>query len=321
MNHTFRHRGLRFARCAALLPLFLLVGLCASPLPLQLFYRPPGTFVETYRRAPGPLELVVYPSPRTDGVGLARGGVIFIHGGGWSVSGAGVPTFSDWDRPLRDAGLRAFALEHRVPPKYRGRDQIEDCVAAVNYVRTNAERFGIPGDRLALIGFSSGGHLAVMTALSMSRPRPGVRSVNDNPVRAVVSFYAPLDPEALLGDSGDPEVRRLLVNYLPRFDAETVAAAEATELRRNFYRRALNDVSPVKHLHRYAPPMLLVHGVKDELVPIEQSRTLYAAAVQVRPDLAVLREVPRGDHHFIRSRSRWARDVEREAIEFIVERM
>lgn len=316
-------QDLRASRClrfAVLFPLLLSVGVCASPPPLQLFYRPPGTFTETYRRAPGPLELVVYPQARTTSAGMARGGVIFIHGGGWSVAGAGVPTFSDWDEPLREAGLRAFALEHRVPPQYRGRDQIEDCVAAVNYVSENAARFGIPADRLALVGFSSGGHLAVMTALSMSRPRPGVRSL-ESPLRSVVSFYAPLDPQSLLNDSGDPEVRRLLVNYLPRFDAETVSAAEATELRRNFYRRALNDVSPVQHLHRYAPPMLLIHGVQDELVPVEQSRALYAAAVQVRPDLAILREVPRGDHHFIRSRRSWARDVEREAIRFMLERM
>ena len=294
--------------------------LCKS-VPLQLFFRPPGTEVETYKRSPVPLELVVYPAPQNK---AARGAVVFIHGGGWSVAGAGVPTYQDWHEPLQTAGLRAFAVEHRVPPEYRGRDHINDCVDAIRYIENNAARFGIPANRLALVGFSSGGHLAVMSGLSLSRPRPGIRSLaSAGPVRAVVAYYAPLDPERLLDQNPSPALREVLVNYLPRYALHSRAVAgdapREEELRRSFYERALKDISPMQHVHAFAPPMLLLHGVRDDLIPVQQSRSFFEHANQVRPGMIQLREVERGDHHFIRSRSRWARAVDQAAIDFIVE--
>jgi acetyl esterase/lipase len=291
---------------------------CRSSVPLQIFYRPPGTTVEVYKSRPVALELVVYPPP----AGPARGAVIFIHGGGWSVAGAGIPTYQDWHGPLREAGLRAFALEHRVPPRYRGRDHINDCVDAVRYIERNAERFGFPADRMALVGFSSGGHLAVMTGLSLSRPRPGLRSLaGAGPVRAVVAYYAPLDPERLLEDTTNPDLREVLVNYLPRYSAAPINGAtdanQLSALRRSFYERALADISPMRHVHAFAPRMFLLHGVADELIPVDQSRAFRDRANTVKPGVARLLEIERGDHHFIRSRSRWARAADWAALEFI----
>ncbi|MCR9140902.1 MAG: alpha/beta hydrolase [bacterium] len=296
---------------------------CGSSLPLQLFFRPSGTTVEVYKRRPVPLKLVVYPRPPG---GTARGAVIFIHGGGWSVAGAGIPTYQDWHEPLQKAGLRAFALEHRVPPRYRGRDHINDCVDAVRYIERNAQRFGIPADRMALVGFSSGGHLAVMTGLTLSRPRPGMRSLSGaGPVQAVVAYYAPLDPERLLEDTTNPELRKVLVNYLPRFsvtptDAPNSTGNQLSELRRSFYERALTDISPMHHMHAFAPPMYLLHGVRDELIPVEQSRAFRDRANSIKPGAARLEEVGKGDHHFIRSRNRWARAADEAALDFIQER-
>ncbi len=322
------HRSPSIAALAAA----ILVGIvlfaapaCRASLPLQLFFRPAGTTVEVYKRRPVPLKLVVYPSP-ADNNRQTRGAVVFIHGGGWSVAGAGIPTYQDWHEPLQEAGLRAFALEHRVPPRYRGRDHINDCLDAVRYIGRNAARFGIPPDRMALVGFSSGGHLAVMTGLSLSRPRPGMRSISGpGPVRAVVAYYAPLDPERLLEDTTNPDLRKVLVNYLPQFSVAqndaTASANQLSELRRGFYARALTDISPMHHVHAFAPPMYLLHGVADELIPIEQSRAFRDRANEIRPGLARLEEIPKGDHHFIRSRSRWAREAHRGALEFILDRL
>ena len=272
-----------------------------------------------YKERPVPLQLVIYPAPPG---GVARGAVVFIHGGGWSVTGAGIPTYQDWHEPLQKAGLRAFALEHRVPPQYRGRDHINDCVDAVRYIERNATRFRIPGDRLALVGFSSGGHLAVMTALTLSRPRPGLRSMaGSGPVRAVAAYYAPLDPERLLEDTTNPDLRKVLENYLPRYSVSpadgVTDANQLSDLRRSFYERALADISPMRAVHAFAPPMILLHGVRDDLIPVQQSRAFRDRANEIKPGMVELIEIEKGDHHFIRSRSKWARAADRQALEFI----
>lgn len=325
-------RRIRSCLCpvrTAVLVLLALFGLawsgiaCRASLPLQLFFRPSGTSVEVYKHRPVPLKLIVYPAP----AGPAKGAIVFIHGGGWSVAGAGIPTYQDWHEPLQAAGLRAFALEHRVPPRYRGRDHINDCVDAIRYITRNAARFGIPADRMALVGFSSGGHLAVMTGLTLSRPRPGMRSLTGaGPVRAVVAYYAPLDPERLLEDTTNPDLRKVLVNYLPQYTATPVEGGSAnanqlSQLRRSFYERALTDISPMRHVHSFAPPMFLLHGAADALIPIDQSRAFRDRANSIKPGLVRLSEVSKGDHHFIRSRSRWARDADREALDFIRSRL
>lgn len=290
----------------------LLAGACASA-PPQLFYQPPGTQLESYRRSPVELRIAAYPAYADASVGA----VLFIHGGGWGVGGAGLPFYADWEKQIRRADLRAFAVEHRLPPRYRGRDQVEDIVAAVRYLQTNATRFGFPPDRIALVGFSSGGHLAVMAGLTLSRRRPGQFRTAARPVRAVVAYYAPLDPERLL-QSENPEIRAILFNYLPAFDPGR-DMRESVRLRESFYLRALKDISPLQNLHRDAPPMLLVHGDQDKLVPISQSQAFAERALELKPGLARL-EIARGaDHNFEASRSRWARALEEESIDFIID--
>ncbi len=287
-------------------------ALCASA-PAPLFYQPEGTTFESYRRTPVDLRLAVYPAYADQ----SAGAILFVHGGGWGVGGAGLPFYADWEKQVRRADLRAFAVEHRLPPRYRGRDQVEDVVAAVRYLQTNATRFGFPADRIALVGFSSGGHLAVMTGLTLSKRRPGQFRTASNPVRAVVAYYAPLDPERLL-QSENPEIRDILFNYLPAFDPGR-DMRESVRLRESFYLRALKDISPLQNLHRDAPPMLLVHGDQDKLVPISQSQAFQARAEELKPGLVRLETARGADHNFEASRSRWARALEEESVEFILD--
>ncbi len=294
-------------RLTALLLLIALAFCQAGASSPGLFYTPPGTSQESYRRGAAPARIAAYPARRE----RCDGAVLFIHGGGWAAGGAGLPLYADWEGLVHDANLRAFAVEHRLPPRYRGRDQVEDIIAAIAYVQRNADRFGVPADRIALIGFSSGGHLAALSSLILSSRGPS----RPSPVRAVVAYYAPLDLEHL-ALSGNEEMRRLLSNYLPEFPLN-VGGPEAQRLRENYMRRLLRDVSPLPAIHGAMPPMLLIHGDADELVPVEQSRSFYERAEEVAPGRVELRIVPGAPHNFEGSRSRWARELEEEAIDFI----
>ncbi|MDH5654914.1 MAG: alpha/beta hydrolase, partial [Spirochaetia bacterium] len=98
-----------------------------------LFYKPFGTTQEIYKKN-SDIHITVYPYE-----GFAKGSVIFIHGGGWQMGGSDLPFYGDWEILLKKAGLRAFSIEHRTAPHYRGKEIIQDCMDAVRYINQNAD--------------------------------------------------------------------------------------------------------------------------------------------------------------------------------------
>ena len=281
------------ARAPAFLFFLSLVG-CLTTTPLVLLYRPQGMRVETFRSDP-PLTITIYPGNRDH----YDGAVIFLHGGGWTMGGSEVPLFQDWAPLLERARLRGVGLEHRVAPAFRGMDLVSDCMDGVRYVEANAERLHFPSDRIGLVGFSSGGHLAVMAALELSRLERG-------PLRAVVSYYAPLNFELLLLQR-NPAMLAYLKGFLPEeYSASPDSLAAAME-----------ELTPIRRLHAGAPPILLVHGLSDELVPPEQSASFTLAANKLRDGMAEFVPVENGRHNFNQSRSQWARQVDEAAVAFL----
>lgn len=307
-------------RTAAALLLFLTLD-CFNRRrpPPELFYRPAGTLVETYKDDPVPLGINVYPAPTVP----IRGAVLFIHGGGWRMPGTDMPLFADWEQPLRDAGLRAFSIEHRVAPEYRGKELVQDCIDAVEYIHKNAARYNIPAEKIALLGFSSGGHLSVMSALALTRKNPDLPVRNASYLKAVVAFYAPLDLPALV-QHGSPEIKAVLAGYLPRNRGvrDRSADLDFTQMPTmdSFLQRALSDISPMDNIHPAMPPTLLIHGDQDALVPAMQSLAFYNRAVQAGAP-ALMITIPGAAHNFNQSRQLFARRAEQTAIDFIVSKM
>jgi len=283
----------------------LLIWTCSTP--QVILYRPRETVVEFYKTNP-PLQINVYPGPRK-----AVGAVIMIHGGGWMMGGPDIPLYQDWESRFNDADLRVFSIEHRLAPGARGRDQVEDCVDAVHFIQANAQKYGFPADKISLMGFSSGGHLAVMTGLILSR-RPLRRP---SPIRSVISFYAPLDPAWLL-THGDDNVKHLLLQYLPPVDFPEGTEEDQKE---NFLRRALMDISPIDNLHLYAPPLFIIHGESDSLIPYTQGSVFAQRAMELGLKNVVFLPVPGAEHNFNASRNRRIREVEQKAIDFAAQSM
>ncbi len=87
----------------------------------------------------------------------SKGAVIVFPGGGYEFrsphEGEGM---GEW---LKSIGITAFVVEYRVAP-YQHPAEISDAQRAVRYVRHNAEKYGIDRDKIAVMGFSAGGHLA-----------------------------------------------------------------------------------------------------------------------------------------------------------------
>ncbi|MBX7058953.1 MAG: alpha/beta hydrolase [Leptospirales bacterium] len=296
--------------CTAIFAPALWMTISCNAAPAQLFYTPQGTIVETYVQYPQPLRIAEFPPGRE----ASEGAVLFIHGGGWAVGEAALPMYAAWEPLLKGANLRAFAVEHRLPPRYRGRDQVEDIVRAIHYLESNALRFGYPPQNIALIGFSSGGHLAVLSALLLSKD-----ASHPSPVRAVVAYYAPLDLERLVQGNNE-EIRKIVNNYLPMLPRGE-GLAQVRQAHELYYQRLLREHSPIESIHAAMPPMMLVHGEADQLVPSTQSEAFFHRAEEIAPGRTRLRLVPAAPHNFEISQSAWARDIEEDAVEFIVDHL
>ncbi|AEE46949.1 alpha/beta hydrolase [Cellulomonas fimi] len=180
--------------------------------------------------------------------------VVFVQGSGW-----GRQELGQWLLPLAQLARRGYVVavvEHRPSDVAPFPAQVEDVRSAVRFLRAHADRVRVDPGRVALWGDSSGGHLVLLTAVTDGMAgAPGVHDDEPLDVRAVVDFYGPSD---LARMPEDPACVQLLGGVDPRRHAEAAApAAVATHVR------------PVAE--HPLPPMLVVHGSDDEVVPFEQS--------------------------------------------------
>ncbi len=185
--------------------------------------------------------------------------VLFIISGGWFSYKIDMDFLDSWTSYLTDEGFTVFAVNHGSSPRYQVPDAVTDVRRAVRHVRTNAENFEIDPDRIGVMGLSAGGHLSLMLGLTGD---DGSESAEDplervsNRVQAVVAYYPVVDLKELVSDESDYPALR--------FDSSLSA-----------------ENSPIEFVSRDDPPVLLLHGDQDEVVPIDHSRRMYAALTEI----------------------------------------
>jgi acetyl esterase/lipase len=195
--------------------------------------------------------------------------VLFLHGGAWRRGrrdDMGLRTRPWSPGPfarIAAAGLAVACVDYRLSGEAVFPAQIDDVRAALRWLVLRSGELGIDPRRVVAWGESAGGHLASLLALTSAAPR----------LAGAVIWYGPSD---LALSPGPPE--SLLLGAGP--------AADPARAR---------DASPVAHVHRDAPPFLLVHGEDDSLVPCAHSRAL-AARLREAGAPAYLRLVPSADH-------------------------
>jgi acetyl esterase/lipase len=201
--------------------------------------------------------------------------VFVIHGGAWRGGNKNDnrPALADFARH----GYVAVSPQYRFCPKETFPAQVHDVKAAVRWVKAHAKDYKADPDHVGAIGFSAGGHLALM--LGLTGPSDGLEGevaegAPDARVHAVVNYFGPTD----LGAKDIPEVTRPLVrDFLggtPEEKPKEVAQA-----------------SPLTHVSKGDAPILTFQGTKDPLVPHTQAAKLAdamtAAGVPGRVELLV----------------------------------
>ena len=182
-------------------------------------------------------------------------GVAFMVSGGW---------FSRWRPPARrvarfehllDAGFTVFAVHHGSAPRFKVPEAVEDVRRAVRHIRMQAADHRIDPDRIGVNGGSAGGHLSLMLGLAGDAGDPvaedPVERVSSR-VQAVVALFPPVDLTRSVG----PNDRFPALD----FDPELAGA-----------------VSPIGFASADDPPVLMIHGDADRLVPLANSERMSAA--------------------------------------------
>ena len=223
--------------------------------------------------------------PQTDGPHPA---ILVVPGGAWRMR----LRWSSYARAMAREGIAAVTMVHRTVPRDPHPAQIEDLRAAMQYLRLHAAAFGIDSERIAVAGVSSGGHLATLLALEDDRADPRASSalerMSTRP-RCVLSYSGPMD---LVWDP-DIKVSRMQLRLVQDFlNLHWPPRDKATKESTNKIARA---ASPRFHATPDDPPVLLVHGVKDRIVPVDQARRMWTTLKELSPEHRLVL-IPKANH-------------------------
>lgn len=225
--------------------------------------------------------------------------LIWIHGGGLSEGSRRFCPLS----PLAKEGFAVASISYRLVPKAILPAQVYDVKAAVRWLRAHAADHGYDGSRIGASGESAGGQLAAILGTSgdvAELEGPLGNTGVSNRVQAVAALCPPTD--FTLEDTEQAEVPALLASG----DSKKIIRGKTLIARNLIFTRIFGGtleekrdlarlMSPIAHVTPDDPPFLLIHGDKDDLVPLSQSEALRNALVAAGVEARL--EVVRGAGH------------------------
>jgi acetyl esterase/lipase len=233
-----------------------------------------------YGEVPGyrPLELDLYLPEARSRTGGPVPVIVHVHGGGWRRGSRRHPLpvlGADFYDRLAAQGFAVAAIDYRLSGEARFPAPLDDVRTAIGWVQDNAAAYGLDASQVFLWGDSAGGHLALMAGLTGAK------------VQGVVAWFPVTDLARLPDDVADaggvpdrgPGSREALLLGAP--------AQSVPDLAR--------EASPITHASAAAPPVLLMHGAADDMVPAAQSVRLAEALAQAGTEVE-LKLVPGATH-------------------------
>ncbi|HXR06277.1 MAG TPA: alpha/beta hydrolase [Candidatus Acidoferrum sp.] len=208
--------------------------------------------------------------------------IVWVHGGGWMEG-------SKEDPPGLRLLVHGFALasiNYRLSQDAVFPAQLEDCKAAIRWLRAHAREHGLDPNRIGVWGASAGGHLVALlgTTGAVKEFDLGENLGVSSRVQAVCDWFGPTDftqitnhPSDINHAAPDSPEARLLGGPI----AQNAAKAQRA--------------NPIRYITKDDPPFLIMHGDKDTVVPLEQSQLL-AEALQKAGVPVIFHVVPGGGH-------------------------
>ena len=230
---------------------------------------------------------------RKDGMGLTmvwikpkikanRKAIIRVQSGAWVSGYNGLEIQTELLQPYLKKGYSVFTVMHGSQPRYAIPDAVSDLKRAVRYVRYNADKFGIDPNHIGISGFSSGGHLSLMVAMAEEK----IDSMANDPVDRVSSrvqaaavFYPPTDFMNWGKNDFNILLDKNLINNVRLTEAfnfkildrraRTLSVISDSAVKY----KIIKEISPIYAISSDDPPVFIIHGDADRIVPIQQSES------------------------------------------------
>jgi len=198
--------------------------------------------------------------------------LVYLHGGGWQKGGKA--DGRKFAFRMIAQGYAVACVDYRLSSDELFPAQVEDCKAAVRWLRDNSARYRLDPEHVGAVGVSAGGYLAVILGVTRNTQlfEIGDHLDQSSGLQAVVDFFGPMDLVSLHEYSvsaGTPQADEVVKLLGGDPHIQVVQARKS---------------NPATHLNGNAPPFLLIHGTNDTVVPPAQSRFLY--------DLLVKQNIP-----------------------------
>lgn len=198
------------------------------------------------------LKVDIYLAPRTTSAPTPA--LLFLHGGAWWKGSRP----ADWKpfQHLLAEGISVITVEYRLAGMARAPAAVEDVFCAMHWTGENAARYRLDARRLIVMGTSAGGQLALMAGMLPSENALIAPECRKPPrAIAILDFYGPTDLRTPPGEQRPSAIARWL--------GDQPDAAKLEHL-----------LSPVNHVRKGLPPVFIVHGTADPVVPLEASLAL-----------------------------------------------
>lgn len=200
--------------------------------------------------------------------------IVHIHGGGW-MGGSKYPCDV---RRMTSQGYVVASLEYRFSQKAKFPAQIQDCQAAIRWLRANASRFHINPEKVGVIGGSAGGHLSALVGVTGGKKVFAAIGGNEDysdAVQCVCDIFGPKNFASVMDQAEkDKNVKNIKFNTPSDPYSELIGANLSDK-------EKTATVSPITYVNEKSPPTLILHGTHDALVPFAQSEEFEAALKKV----------------------------------------
>jgi acetyl esterase/lipase len=216
--------------------------------------------------------------------------IIWVHGGGWIGGNKDhCPAVS----MVKD-GFVVASINYRLSSEAPFPAQIEDCKAAVRYLRSRAKEYNIDVDRVGVWGASAGGHLVALlgTAGDAKEFDKGDNLDQSSRVQAVCDWFGPTDLLQII-----PQAKAANMPEGVRLGDEHSILARFLGGQPDQKRDLAKAANPITYVSKDDPPFLIMHGDKDQLVPLAQSLILQDAlkAAGINSTLEVIKDAGHGN--------------------------
>ncbi len=198
--------------------------------------------------------------------------IVHIHGGGW-MGGSKFPC------PVANMAARGYvvaSIEYRFSQKAKFPAQIQDCQAAIRWLRARSREFNIDPEHVGVVGGSAGGHLSALVGTAGGKKAFSMIGGNEEQsdrVQCVCDIFGPSNFATVIKQAEDDKnVRNIF-----KFNTPSDPYSQLIGVTLNEDKAKTEAVSPVHYVSEDSPPTLILHGTHDTLVPYAQSEELAAA--------------------------------------------